>query len=44
MSRHLVREPWFILREIPSFYVAWLSGWSIPPKSPVHAKVSGPLS
>lgn len=26
MSRHLVLEPWFVLREVPAFYVAWLTG------------------
>jgi vancomycin permeability regulator SanA len=26
MTRRLLREPWYVLREVPAFYVAWLTG------------------
>jgi uncharacterized SAM-binding protein YcdF (DUF218 family) len=25
MSRRLIQEPWFVAREVPAFYVAWLT-------------------
>jgi vancomycin permeability regulator SanA len=26
MTRRLLREPWYVVREIPAFYAAWLTG------------------
>ena len=26
MTRRLLQEPWFVAREVPAFYVAWLTG------------------